>query len=40
MIGGIMMKIEVTQKAKDELKRVLKLRKDNKPIRIYVAAYG
>lgn len=35
-----MMKIEVTQKAKEELKRVLKLRKDNKPIRIYVAAYG
>ncbi|NLY66857.1 MAG: iron-sulfur cluster biosynthesis family protein [Thermoanaerobacteraceae bacterium] len=34
------MKIEITEKAKEELKKALELRKDNKPLRIYVAAYG
>lgn len=35
------MKIEITEKAKEELKRVLELRKDNnKPLRIYVASVG
>lgn len=34
------MKIEVTQKAQEELKRVLESRKDSKPLRIYVASYG
>ncbi len=34
------MKVEITKKAKEELKRVLQLRKDNKTLRIYIAAYG
>lgn len=34
------MKIEVTPKAKEELKRVLESRKDSKPLRIYIASYG
>lgn len=35
------MKIEVTEKAKEELKKALKSRENNsKPLRIYVAAYG
>ena len=40
-VGGLVMKIEVTQKAKEELKKALETRKgNNKPLRIYVAAYG
>lgn len=35
------MKIEITEKAKNELKRVLELREGNsKPLRIYVASVG
>jgi len=36
----MVMKVEITKKAKEELKRVLQLRKDNKTLRIYIAAYG
>ncbi len=34
------MKIELTETAQEELKKVLESRKDNKPLRIYIAGYG
>ncbi len=34
------MKVEITDVAKEELKKVLASRKDNKPLRIYIAGYG
>ncbi len=34
------MKIDLTEKAHEELKRVMENRKDSKPLRIYVAGYG
>lgn len=35
-----MMKVEVTEKAQQELKRILDSKKDKKPLRIYVAGHG
>ena len=40
IIGGIVMQIELTQKANDELKRVMESREDKKPLRNYIAGYG
>ena len=34
------MQVELTQKANDELKRVMESREDKKPLRIYIAGYG
>lgn len=34
------MKVEITQKAQEELKKVLSSRKDEKPLRIYIVSYG
>mgnify|MGYP000890053376 FL=1 len=34
------MKVDLTQKANDELKKVMESRKDKKPLRIYIAGYG
>ena len=34
------MNINITEKAKKELKKVMDTRKENKPLRIYIAAYG
>lgn len=34
------MKIEITQKAEQELKRVLDSKEQSKPLRIYIASHG
>ncbi len=34
------MKIDLTEKAKDELEKVMESRKEKKPLRIYIAGYG
>lgn len=34
------MKINITDTAKEQLKKALSSRKDNKPLRIYIASYG
>ena len=34
------MKIDLTEKAHEELKKVMESRKDKKPLRIYIAGYG
>lgn len=34
------MKIDLTQKAHDELKKLMESRKDKKALRIYIAGYG
>ena len=34
------MKINLTEKAKDELNRVMEAREEDKPLRIYMAGYG
>lgn len=34
------MKIELTEMAQEELKKVLDSRKEKKPLRIYIAGYG
>lgn len=39
-MGGIRMKIDLTERAQEELKKVMDSRKDKKPLRIYIAGYG
>ncbi|SHD76170.1 protein of unknown function [[Clostridium] ultunense Esp] len=34
------MKVEITELAQNELKKVMESRKDKKPLRIYIAGYG
>jgi Fe-S cluster assembly iron-binding protein IscA len=34
------MNINVTEKAQEELKKVMDTREEKKPLRIYIAAYG
>lgn len=34
------MKIDLTERAQEELKKVMDSRKDKKPLRIYIAGYG
>lgn len=34
------MNINVTERAQEELKKVMENRKENKPLRIYIAAFG
>jgi len=34
------MKVEVTERAQEELKKVIKEKDNNKPLRIYIAAFG
>lgn len=34
------MKVNITDIAKEQLKKTLSSRKDNKPLRIYIASYG
>lgn len=41
IIGGIyMMKVDLTEVAKEELKKVMETRKEDKCLRIYIAGYG
>jgi hypothetical protein len=39
-MGGIKVKIDLTEKAHEELKKVMESKKDNKPLRIYIAGHG
>lgn len=34
------MKINVTEKAKEELQKVMESKEEKKPLRIYIAGYG
>lgn len=34
------MRVDLTEKAKDELEKFMESREENKPLRIYIAGYG
>jgi Fe-S cluster assembly iron-binding protein IscA len=37
---GLVMIIEITDKAKSELKKIIESKNTNKPLRIFIASYG